>query len=468
MLSNNFKIFIFTGGGSCLRTLSVNLDRHLPRLQRNFDPAAIGVERFRSELRRKLLAGLAASLGAVTNPIGSILSGVLAEYAGRKISILISSIPFLVGWLCMATANDISLLYAGRLITGIAAGMSTASYTYVAEISTAEDRGFLQSLGPIAASFGILLTYTLGSYFKWNIVALVSVVFAAFTMISIQLVPESPGYLLKKSKKEEAFKSLVWFRKSNALAQLEIDKFDAHLKVERVSIKELFMSTSIIKPFFILITLFLLQELSGIYTILFYAVDFFQNADLDIDEHISSIIVGIIRLLMSIVASVLLNKYGRKTLCMISSSGMALSIFIPMAYFRYYEIFTDLDKSFSVVPLIGILLNVFFSMVGMLPIPWILVSELFPLRVRPIMGGFVICLAQCFIFICVKIYYDLIEYLNFSGTLFTFFFASVITTLFCKYVLPETKDKNLEDIEKYFRKHEDTTIYTISNDSSRV
>ncbi|KAF2905475.1 hypothetical protein ILUMI_00701, partial [Ignelater luminosus] len=166
-----------------------------------------------------------ASLGAVTNPVGSVLSGLLAEYFGRRLSILLSSIPFLIGWLCIAAANNIWCLYTGRLITGIAAGMSTACYTYVAEISSPEHRGIFQALGPISASFGILLTYTLGTFLKWNVVALISIIFSIFTLVSIQFVPESPAYLAKKDKRIEAFNSLIWFRRNNAIAQEEFDRY---------------------------------------------------------------------------------------------------------------------------------------------------------------------------------------------------------------------------------------------------
>lgn len=91
-------------------------------------------------------------------------------------------------------------------------------------------------------------------------------------------------------------------------------------------------------------------------------------------------------------------------------------------------------------------------MIGILPIPWILVGELFPTKVRPIMGGFVVCLAQCFIFVCVKVYKDMKMYLNFSGTLATFGVASLLTILYCEVFLPETRNKSLEEIEGYFRR----------------
>ncbi|XP_018568116.1 facilitated trehalose transporter Tret1 [Anoplophora glabripennis] len=397
-----------------------------------------------------------ASLGAITNPVGSVLSGVLAEYFGRRRSIQISSIPFIIGWILIGIATDINWLYAGRLISGISAGMSTACYTYVSEISTPESRGFLQALGPICASFGILLTYTLGYYIRWSTVALISVTFGIFSMVTIHFLPESPGYLLKNNRTAEGFEVYLWFRRNNVIAQQEIDSYHENLKQNKsdgTAWKEAYLSPQTVKPFFILVILFLLQEFSGIYTLLFYAVSFFEETDLNIDDYISSIIVGIIRFTMSIVAAFLINKFGRKVLCTFSSLGMALTMLTVAIYVKYYELNPEEEKILSYLPLVGIIFNVVFSMIGMLPIPWILVGEMFPLEVRPIMSGVVICIAQTFIFICVKIYNDMLDYLNFSGTLLVFVAASIISIVFSKFVLPETKNKSLQEIEQYFRKN---------------
>lgn len=349
--------------------------------------------------------------------------------------------------------------------------MSIASYTYVAEISQPENRGIFQALGPVSASFGILLTYTLGSFIKWNVVALISIIFSIFTFISIQLVPESPAYLFKKNRRLDSLNSLIWFRRSNAVAQEEFNKYlstDSNKELEKN--KNVYLSSATLKPFVILVILFFLQEVSGIYTILFYAVSFFQDSNLEINEHLSTIIVGIIRFLMAIASAILINKFRRKSLCMISSGGMAVSMFLAASYFKYYEIFTDETKILPVLPLICVLSNVFFSMMGMLPIPWILVGEMFPLRVRPIMGAIVICLAQSFIFISVKVYHNMIAYLNFSGTLFVFFVASVFALGFCKFFLPETRNKSLDEIEDHFKRKIkpleglDNKVFTLSSE----
>ncbi|CAH0549760.1 unnamed protein product [Brassicogethes aeneus] len=272
-----------------------------------------------------------ASLGAVTNPIGSVISGVLAEYFGRRRSIQISIIPFLLGWLCLGFATDISWLYAGRLITGIAGGMSTACYTYVSEISTPKNRGIFQALGPICASFGILFAYVLGYLVHWKLVSFISIVFGLFSLISIQFLPESPGYLMRKNKSTESFNVFLWLRRNNAEAQAEVDKYQLKnndVLNTKVNLKDIYLGPQTVKPFFILITLFFLQELSGIYTILFYAVSFFDEANLEMDKYIALIIVGVIRFTVSILAAVLINKYGRKILCIFSNVGFC----------RYYAV----------------------------------------------------------------------------------------------------------------------------------
>lgn len=395
-----------------------------------------------------------ASFGAITNPIGSILSGVLAEILGRKRSIQISSLPFVAGWLCIAFAEDITWLYTGRLITGIAAGMATASYTYVSEISLPQSRGILQALGPVSASIGILSTYVLGYYLPWNIIAFITLIFSVLTVISMQFLPESPAYLFKKGENKAGLESLLWLRGhmgySEYLSMLSEKKAKDN---EKEGTKSLYLSAVTIKPFFLLVVIFMLQELSGIYSILFYTISFFEKANMDVNQYIVSIIVGVLRLIMSIVAAILINLVGRKKLLSLSSLGMFLSLSAAAIYLKVFEINTDLANIAPALPLVCILFSIVLSMIGMLPIPWILVGELFPIEVRSILSGVVICMAQIFIFVTVKIYPDMIAHLGFSGTLIVFLSAAFLQMIFVKVFLPETRNMSLQKINDCFKKN---------------
>lgn len=343
--------------------------------------------------------------------------------------------------------------------------MSSACYTYVSEISTPQHRGIFQALGPIAASTGILLTYVLGYFLDWWTVAYVNIIFSMFTLVSMYFMPESPPYLAEIGNKQESLDSLIWFRRSNALAQAEFEQYGTGTdeKQDEMSFKEKYFCISTVKPFLILIGLFFLQESSGIYIILFYAVNFFKDANLGQDESLASITVGMMRLIMSIIAAVLINKYGRKQLCITSSAGMAFSMLVVGAYSLYYEINGEETRVFSLLPLVFVLIHVFFCMVGMVPVPWIMVGELFPLKVRSIMSGIVICMAQLFIFISVKIYPDLKECLNFSGTIFVFFVSAVTAIFYARYVVPETRNKSLQEIEDYFKSNSKKELTGVDN-----
>lgn len=342
--------------------------------------------------------------------------------------------------------------------------MASASYTYVSEISTPESRGVLQALGPISASFGILLTYVCGYFFQWKYTALMSLFFCIFTLISMSFLPESPAHLVKGQNTKEIFEVYLYFRRSNAKAQEEVEKHtskcDEFYNTYK-SWREDFFCCENVKPFLILVTLFFLQEMSGIYSILFYTVNFFEKTHLDVDDFLASIVVGGIRFFMSIMTALLINKFARRFLCLVSSFGMACTLLPLLLYIRYYELFPDSPKFLPYLPLVSVIFNVFFSMLGMLPIPYILVGEYFPLKTRSIMSGLVICIAQIFIFISVKTYPNMNDVFGFSGTLFTFFVASCIAVIYCKFVLPETKDKSLEEIEECFRGNTNKDCYVL-------
>lgn len=336
-------------------------------------------------------------------------------------------------------------------------GMSSACYTYVSETSTPNYRGFLQALGPISASFGIFFTYTAGYYFRWNVVALLSTSFALFTLVSMQFLPESPAKLYNSGDEDRCLKSLEWLRKDPLKARKELDNFGCKKSDDFQDEKATYM-----KPFVLLVALFLLQALSGIYSILFYAVNFFHDSDIIMDENLSTIIFAAVRLVMSMIGALLINFYGRKSLLTLSSGGMALSLIIAVGYNKYYEYHPGDVQMLPNLPLICIFTYVLFTMVGMLPIPWILVGELFPLKMRSIMSGVVICMAQCFVFICVKLYPYMINSFKFSGTLFVFFVATFATMIVCKLFLPETKNKTLEEIERFFSK--DSNVVDCKNE----
>ncbi|KAK6633704.1 hypothetical protein RUM44_004311 [Polyplax serrata] len=437
-----------------------------------------------------------ASLGVISTPFGALLSGILVDVLGRKSAIIITSLPFLVGWLTTAFATDVLLLYVGRTVSGFAAGMTAINYLYVSEVSSKEHRSVLSAFGPILVSFGVLVIYTLGFITTWERTALVSSAFSALIVVAMILVPESPAWYVSKNKHDEAYESLYWLRRDSKATETELkhlissqddvrdikDMSKSGKKISLEKVKDFFKiakSPEVCKPFTILIFFFIFQIGSGIYIFLFYATHIFREFGTDYDENLITVTIGLFRFLMAILGAVLMAKIQRRSLGIFSGVCMSLSLLVVCVY----QFFADsMSSTYQFLPFVSILFHVGFSMTGFLQLPWILNSELFPLHCRGLLSGLVSCFAYFCIFIAVKIYWDLLQILKLDGILWGFFIMSAVGTLFLYFFMPETKDKSLKDISRGFMKKKSkstdkgnpvgaqgpATISVISNDSLKL
>ncbi|XP_065333329.1 facilitated trehalose transporter Tret1-2 homolog isoform X1 [Cloeon dipterum] len=401
-----------------------------------------------------------AGLGVISNPLGAVIGGTLAELFGRKTTLLISALPYVLGWLLIAAANDLYWLGLGRFVTGFAVGLGSISYVYVAEVSSPEHRGTLAATGPILVSLGVLIAYSLGASLSWRFVALAAAVVALCTGLISVLLPESPPWLMAHGREKKATEALSWLRNSpdKAIAEVDAIRLKEIEKGEPQTtkgnrLKEFFnaiMEPCVWKPFFILVTFFFFQEGSGIYIILFYAVDVINEVGAGDDDALVSISMGVARLVMSIVGACMLCKFKRKTLAATSALLMTLVMACMSAYEYLFSSFAFEDRIVRWFPAACILLHVCVSMMGMLQLPWIMTSELFPLRVRSVAVGLVTAIAHLLIFASVKTYPGLLFALGLPGTLALFTCASLGAAIFALVFLPETKDKTLGEIETDF------------------
>jgi MFS family permease len=126
--------------------------------------------------------------------------------------------------LLIGFAPDLAWLGAGRFVTGLAVGMGTVSYVYVAEVSEAAQRGTLAACGPVLVSLGVLAVYILGAAMHWRFVALFSAAVALVTGLIALMLPETPPWLAARGKLRKANDALIWLRHSNEVAQIELSK----------------------------------------------------------------------------------------------------------------------------------------------------------------------------------------------------------------------------------------------------
>ncbi|EFN82171.1 facilitated trehalose transporter Tret1 isoform X2 [Harpegnathos saltator] len=408
---------------------------------------------FESDFADQSQASWIASLGVVSNPLGALVAGLCAECFGRRSAIALATLPHAAGWLLIALSKNVPMLYAGRFISGIGTGMANGLYLYVSEAAAPDQRAWLASCGPVLVSLGVLMVYTLGAITTWQRAAVISIGPAILSLALTRTLPETPVWLAARGRTDEAKKALLWLRGPGLKTDQEYQELcEANLKrkEEKKSLLRALHMPNVWKPFLILLVFFALQQLSGIYVILFYVVNVLKDIGIDVNEYAASVGVGVIRLFASILGAGLANNIGRKTLAFASGFGMAVA-----------AMGVALSSRFALpswVPLLCIGTHVGASMIGFLTLPWVMTSELYPLRFRGSLGGLTTSIVQIMTFATIKTYPDLNIVVGLEFTMWIFAVAGLLGAIFALTILPETRGRSLDDIEmKFVNKQNDST-----------
>ncbi|KAG9428779.1 facilitated trehalose transporter Tret1-2 isoform X1 [Apis mellifera carnica] len=402
-----------------------------------------------------------ASVHSLATPIGSLMSGPLLDGIGRRGALQFSAIPLSVGWFIIGFATNIPCLLVGRVVLGFGVGLMAApAQVFLGEMADPKLRGLLTGCTLTFYCLGIVIIYALGASFTWDIVAFCGIIIPTTALIALLLIPESPAWLVRRKKPDKARKALLWLRGNNEKqveAELEILESRAKLDATRMANTSLFekkssvistlLDPSVFKPLTIINIFNFLQLLSGTFIMVFYAVNLVTNIGGDnINSYLAAVITAIIRLVFSILASFLLLRISRRYLGIFSAVGSALASFAVAIYISIKEDFID-------IYIVGILLLLYVATntVGLMALPGLMVAELLPQRARGIGGGFNYFVVNSFIFIVTKIFPMVNDAVGVIGVFIIFGISSLVEGLFIYIVLPETKNRTLQEIEDYFQ-----------------
>ena len=217
------------------------------------------------------------------------------------------------------------------------------------------------------------------------------------------------------------------------------------------------------KPFTILFTIFVFQQLSCGYVIIFYAVDLFREIgghfEKGLDEFVALVLLGSIRFIMAIVSSLISKRIGRRPLFLISGLGMCLTSLVAGIYMYFTVIPPDelaklsiqKDKSDNIA-LYCVLGYVCFSSMGYFVIPWTLIGELLPVKVRGVLGGLMISIAYVLMFFTVKVFPFVLDLIKIQCLFYVMALVNLCGVIFMFFFLPETLGKTFKDIEAYFKR----------------
>ena len=412
---------------------------------------AIGFLKMRFALDN-LQAGWAASCALVGCILGACVAGTLADHLGRRKVLLVSAVLFAVSAAGSAVPRNLTELVIARILGGIGIGIaSMTSPLYIAEVSPARMRGRLVSVNQFAIIFGMLVVYFVNARVArmgddaWNVAVgwrwmfgsgiLPAVVFLALLFF----VPESPRWLIKQDRPDEALAILARVGGSQE-APLEVARIQEAITHEGGSFADLFRPGMRL-PLAIGVVLAILQQVTGINTVLYYAPEIFKKAGLMTTAAMDfTVLVGVVNLVFTIVAIGVVDLLGRKPLLLIASAGMGISLFV---------LGTALNQRKLEGPWVvgSVLVYVAAFAIAMGPVVWVVMSEIFPTRIRGrAMSVATVCLwISCFL----VSQFFLVMLQKLSGyAFFVYGGMCVVAFVFVLACVPETKGKSLEEIEQ--------------------
>ncbi|XVF26779.1 hypothetical protein REPUB_Repub14bG0047900 [Reevesia pubescens] len=380
--------------------------------------------------------------------VGSLFSGLIADGVGRRRAFQLCALPMIIGSAMSATAKNLWGMLLGRLFVGTGMGIGpTVAALYVTEVSPAYVRGTYGSCTQIATCLGLMGALFIGFPAKefegwWRICFWLSAVPATILALFMEFSAESPHWLFKRGRGADAeaeFEKLLGGPYVKG-AMAELSKSERGDEADTVKFSELLYGRHR-KVVFIGSTLFALQQLSGINAVFYFSSTVFKSAGVPSES--ANICVGIANLLGSIVALLLMDKLGRKVLLIGSFSSMVVAMGIQATSFS--SLVSSSNEVYLSVG--GMLLFVLTFAIGAGPVPGLLLSEMFPGRIRA--KAMSICMAVHWVinFFVGLLFLRLLEQIGplvLNAIFATFCFLAVI---FVKKNVLETKGKSLQEIE---------------------
>lgn len=412
---------------------------------------AIGFMKQRFDLN-ELEVGWAVSSLIIGCIAGAAVSGILSDKFGRKKVLIAAAALFIIGSVGSAVPETFTGYIIARMIGGIGIGItSTLCPLYNAEIAPARYRGRLVALNQFATVTGIFLVYFVNSGIAgysndaWNIATGwrwmfgVGVLPGVLFLVLLFFVPESPRWLIKQGRPVEALPILLKIH-GDDLARQEVLDIKESFKQENASLRQLF-SPGLRTALLVGVVLAVLQQVTGINAIMYYAPEIFKEAGAGTNASlVQTILVGLINFLFTILALWLIDKAGRKALLLVGSALMTVSLLVIGIAFHS-------GQTSGPLVLVFILVYVAAFAISLGPVVWVLLSEIFPNRIR----GRATAIASMSLWAADYIVSQSFPpMLNTAGPAMTFWIfgaLSLVTFLFTWRVVPETKGKSLEEIE---------------------
>lgn len=396
------------------------------------------------------MQGLVAAIALAGAVAGAMVGGSLSDRFGRRMVILVTALGFIAGALLSAMAPELLTLLAGRVVVGVAIGVaSMVCPLYLAEIASAGQRGGVVSLNQLCITLGIVASYLVGYALSgvadgWRWMLGLGAVPGLVLALGMLAMPESPRWLAGHGRPQDAGAALQRLHPDQnvdgAVAELRSD-----LRREGKALPwAAMLAPRMRRPLIVGMGLAMFQQITGINTVIYFAPQIFQAAGLSSNS--ASILatagIGAVNVALTVVAIWLIDRVGRRPLLLWSLGGMAMALLALAGGFAF-----GAQGSLGWLTALSLAGYVAFFAVGLGPVFWLLISEIFPLALR----GRAMSLAAVsnwgFNLVVTLTFLSLIAAFGPAGTFLLYAALTGIAILFTAAMVPETKGRTLEAIE---------------------
>ena len=394
----------------------------------------------------------AVLIGAI---IGAILGGVFADRIGRRWSIIGGAAAFIIGTLIATLAADEFILILGRIIVGMAIGVASFIVPmYISELAPPQARGAMASLNQVALTLGILVAYGVDYIYAagglWRAMFAWGLVPSVILLAGMLFMPSSSRWLLTKHREQEARNVLQKVRGTSDV-EGEIQETEEEIKAETGGGLAVLKTPPLRMPLIIGVGLAILQQVTGINTVIYYAPTIFQAAGFHSASTsiAATASVGAVNLIVTIIAAFLVDRLGRRPLLLISLAGMVLGlVLLGLAFLFSHGTTTSFLGTLTVISL---MIYIAAFAIGMGPVFWLLISEIYPLNVRGTAMSLATVANWAANFLIAVTFLSFVKVLTEGGTFLMYAVVGVLAWIFAFRLVPETKGKTLEQIQQHWQ-----------------
>ncbi|KAH7511912.1 probable polyol transporter 6 [Ziziphus jujuba] len=401
--------------------------------------------------------------------VGSLASGKTSDYIGRRYTMVLAATAFLIGALLMGLAPSYLILLTGRIIAGIGVGYALMiAPVYSAELSPAMNRGLLTSLPEVFIIFGILLGYIfnyalsgLSPNINWRLMLGLAVFPSIGIGLGVVTMPESPRWLVMKGKLSEAKQVLMKISSTQAEAELRFEEITkAAGRAEKSDWhgqgvwKELLIRPSmpIRRMLIAAIGINFFMQASGNDAVMYYCPEVFRAAGIHNKKELFGInmIMGLTKTSFALLSALFLDRFGRRPLLILGSSGMVVSLSLLGLGSKFLENSSSKPTWAIVLCIVAVCADVSFFSIGLGPITWVYSSEAFPTRIRAQGSALAISVNRLVSGVVSMSFLSISKKITFGGIFFVLGGVMAVGTAFFYFFLPETKGLTLEEMQTIF------------------